>query len=51
MIANYLESLIPLRILHPFRMTMIRFLTGARRIRSVCTVEQTVLNICYPYYQ
>ena len=33
MIANYIGSLILLRILHPFRMTLIRFLTGARRIK------------------
>ena len=33
MIANYIGSLTLLRILHPFRMTLIRFLTGARRVK------------------
>ena len=33
MIANYIGSLILLRILHPFRVTWIRFLTGTMRIK------------------
>ena len=33
MIANYRGSSILLKILHPFRVTLIRFLTGAMRIK------------------
>ena len=33
MIANYIGSFILLRILRPLRVTLIRFLTGARRIK------------------